>query len=307
MIYLFLCIAFESLIALTFKYYHSRGWSGRIITIINYMVATIICLAVTIKNNLFSVFNNQTLNCTLTAIRGNFAGMHTDLGDASVAIFLGMLAGAFFLAGILTLQKSTKKNGASISNMFKNLSVFLSLLLSIIIWNEIPNVGQWVGITGIVVSIVIAFSGNGKFKIDGILLLLFITSGVRYLSFKLYSFYGGQKFQYLFYLITFAISLIIYTIYILAVYRPKHRHERFRPNCGELICGTLVGASNALAGFFTQSALRSLPTNVAYPTQSVAGMIIIALLSFIIFKEKLTKNQYAALFLSAVSVVLVNL
>ena len=54
-------------------------------------------------------------------------------------------------------------------------------------------------------------------------------------------------------------------------------------------------------------ALMSLPAAVVYPVSSSGTISFIALISALVFKEKLTKKQILALILTVIGIILINM
>ena len=69
----------------------------------------------------------------------------------------------------------------------------------------------------------------------------------------------------------------------------------------------LVGIPNYYSARFLLKAVGQVPAVVAYPTYSVATIVVISIVGMICFKEKLTKRQQAAIGLILIALVFLNI
>ena len=83
--------------------------------------------------------------------------------------------------------------------------------------------------------------------------------------------------------------------------------KKERPGKRELFYGIMIGVPNFMASRFMLKALESVAAVIVYPTRSVGGIVLIALAGILFFKERLTKTQLAALVVTLVALVLLNL
>ena len=75
----------------------------------------------------------------------------------------------------------------------------------------------------------------------------------------------------------------------------------------EFLCGTLIGIPNFFSAKFLLGALGQLPAVVVYPSFSVATLLIITLTGAVVFKERLSRRQWAALAAIVAALILLNI
>ena len=80
-----------------------------------------------------------------------------------------------------------------------------------------------------------------------------------------------------------------------------------RPGKAEFLYGALIGIPNFFSSKFLIAALKDVPAVIAYPTYSVATILIVTLTGVFIFKETLSKRQWYALIAILVALVLLNI
>ena len=140
-------------------------------------------------------------------------------------------------------------------------------------------------------------TGNEQFGM-GLILLLLLGGGCDAMS-KIYEVYGNAALseQFLFY--TFLVAFVLCAVLVV------RSRERF--GWKELLFGTLIGVPNFFSAKFLLLALTSLPAVVVYPSFSVATLLIITLTGAVVFKERLSRRQWAALAAIVAALILLNI
>ena len=115
---------------------------------------------------------------------------------------------------------------------------------------------------------------------------------------KVYEQWGSQLLapQFLFY--TFLTAFILCTVLTL--------RKGQRVGTQELLYGLLIGVPNFFSARFLLLALEDVPAVIAYPSYSVATLLVVTLTGVLVFKERLRKRQWLALGLILVALVLLN-
>ena len=96
----------------------------------------------------------------------------------SIALGLGGLNGALYLASFMAMQHNTEKHGMVLSSVFMKLGLLVPMVLSVAAFREIPTGLQIVGFLLALAAIFVINAGgkgNGRFGIS--LLLLLLLSG----------------------------------------------------------------------------------------------------------------------------------
>lgn len=218
-----------------------------------------------------------------------------------LTVGLGVLAGILFLAGFVMLQRSVRKNGVVLSSVFMKLGLLVPITLSLLLFREIPTATQLAGF-GIALCAIVLINlkqdaQNGDFGL-GLILLLLLGGGCDAMS-KVYEVFGAAALseQFLFY--TFLMAFVLCAVLVC------RKGERF--GLRELVFGTLIGVPNFFSAKFLLGALRSLPAVVVYPSYSVGTLLLITLIGVAVFKERLSKVQWAALAAIVPALILLNI
>lgn len=254
-----------------------------------------------VKNNISMLCMNYMM-CLMLAV--GYTGMDKvfETGEGfGTAIGLGVVNGILFLASFVLLQINVRRNGVVLSATFMKLGVLVPTLLSVIAFREKPEVQQVIGfLVALLAIVLINFEkgqGEAGFKIGLILLLLGGGSGDAMA--KIYDEVGPAQFEEQFLCFTFASALVLCVI--LAIKKQQKLTKT------DILFGLLVGIPNYFSARFLLKAVGEVPAVVAYPTYSVATIVVISLVGMLCFKEKITKRQQVAIGIILVALVLLNI
>jgi drug/metabolite transporter (DMT)-like permease len=281
-----LATLFSASIALLFKHASMHHLNQRLITVSNYAIATLISTVLIVQNQKSALvdFNNSQFITTC---------------------LIGVATGVFFLMSFSIYQKSVKQNGASISGMFAKLGILIPMIISIVLWNEMPSQIQSLGIIVAMIAIVIANRPISKNKVNAgsvaMLLLLFVVGGFAEFLNKIFQRLVSLEYKPVFLFIVFATAFLLSLIqYIIGDNKPNIKRHA-------LVIGCLIGIPNLFASFFLLNALDVFPAAIVFPAYSAGSILLISVLSVILFKETLYKKDVTAIGLTMVSLILLNL
>lgn len=288
MIYLVLAILSSSSIAWLFKITEGGSYNRYRVTTANYGVAFFVSLVL----------------YALSLLKGNKAFSLSSLHLDSL-LGIGIPAGLCFFLSFVFYQKSVKENGASLSGMFGKLGILLPMMVSVILWHEIPSLVQTFGILLAVGAMVyVNYSPNQTTfsKSQKSLIYLFLAGGMAEFSSKLFQKMGEPTEKNLFLFIVFfvAFSLSLY----------KSLHSEILPESSlkkDLIAGGVVGIPNLLSSVFLISALGQVPATIAFPIYSSGAIAVISLGSWVFFKEEIGRRSRWGLVMTMIAMILVNL
>lgn len=219
----------------------------------------------------------------------------------SLTTGLGLINGVLYLAGLVLLQRGVKKNGVVLASIFMKLGLLVPIVLSLVLFHEIPTQLQIVGFCLAIGAIILinrrTDSAEGKFGM-GLIVLLLAGGSCDAMS-KIFEVFGPAALseQFLFY--TFLMAFILS---VALVIRGKER-----PGLQEVIFGLLIGIPNFFAAKFLLMALTKLPAVVVYPSFSVGTLLTVTLTGVAMFKERLGKYQWVALGTIVVALILLNI
>lgn len=254
-----------------------------------------------VKNNVSMLCMNY-LMCLFLAVGYTGVGKVFQTGAGlGTAVGLGAMNGILFLASFLLLQVNVRKNGVVLSATFMKLGVLVPTLLSVLAFHEKPELLQTIGfILALAAIVLINFEkGQGEAGFKTGLLLLLLGGGSGDAMAKVYDEIGSAKFEEQFLCVTFASALCL--CFLLMVYKKQ------RITKADVIFGLLVGIPNYFSARFLLKAVGEVPAVVAYPTYSVATIVVISVVGMLCFKEKITKRQKTAIGIILIALVLLNI
>lgn len=288
MIYLVLAILSSSSIAWLFKITEGGSYNRYRVTTANYGVAFFVSLCLYLVSLIHSHKTFQFQELHLYSLLG-----------------IGLPAGLCFFLSFVFYQKSVKENGASLSGMFGKLGILLPMVVSVLIWHEIPSPVQAFGIflaVGAMVYVNHVPHQTSFTKSQKSLIYLFLAGGMAEFSSKLFQKMGEPSEKNLFLFIVFFVA------FCLSFY--KSSQSEVLPGSSirkDLLAGGVVGIPNLLSSIFLISALGQVPAAIAFPIYSSGAIAVISLGSYAFFGEEISLRSKRGLLLTMLAMILVNL
>lgn len=254
-----------------------------------------------ISANLSMLATNYFVCSLLGAVYGGFKLVVPQVDGFSVTVWLGLLSGVLYLAGLVMFQTNTRTKGIVLSSVFMKLGLLVPIVASVLLFHEIPTHRQIAGFCIAVVAIVLINlkkDGNGRGFGFGLIVMLLLSGGADVMA-KVFDVFGPAQLSALYLFYTFATAFVLCVVLVV--------HKKERPGFQELLYGTLIGIPNFFSAKFLLAALTKLPAVVVYPSFSVATMLIVTLTGVAVFRERLSKVQWAALAAIIAALILLNI
>ena len=214
---------------------------------------------------------------------------------------IGTLACVLYMGGFVMLQRNVRSNGVVLSSVFMKLGLLIPILLSLVLFHEIPTAAQIAGfIIALCAIVLINLKQDSDARGFGVgLIVLLLMGGCCDAMSKIYEVFGTAALseQFLFY--TFAVA------FLLCAGMTVQKKER--PGLRELVFGTLIGIPNFFSAKFLLLALTKLPAVVVYPSFSVATLLLVTLTGVAVFRERLSKIQWMAMAAIVAALILLNI
>lgn len=215
---------------------------------------------------------------------------------------MGAINGFFYMISLVIMQQNIKRNGVVLPSVFSRLGgLVVPLGVAIVLFSEIPKTTQTIGSVLALLSILVISYEKQQTKAGAkwLLFLMFITDGMAAVMSKVFEQTANQVLSDHFLLYTFAAALILCIAVIL--------YNKEKIGMIDVVYGICVGVPNFFASRFMLQALVELPAVVVYPIRGVGGIVLIALVGVLFFKEKLKKHQWLAMIVVLAAVALLNL
>ena len=213
----------------------------------------------------------------------------------------GIVNGIGFLAALVLLQISIRRNGAPLTTTFNRLGILIPTILSIFVFVDIPQVKKKSRHQHCIIAIKLNNSGESTQRpaINIGLILVFLLGGTLDTISKIFSRYNNADSQTCFVLYTF---LAAFVISILLFFKKEPRMS-----LQDALIGISVGIPNQLCTLFLLRAASRLPAYIVYPTYSASLILLVNIINYLVFRETLNKRQYIATGIIGLGVVLINL
>ena len=254
-----------------------------------------------VKNNIGMLAANY-MTCFLLALFYYFGQPLLPSGsDLAPTLSLGMINGVLYLASFVIFQFNVQKNGVVLSSVFMKLGLIVPLVISIAFFDEGLGLIQAIGLVlAIAAIIMINVSPEKSGKKNGFfLILLLLLSGMAEAMSKVFDEKGNSAFSTQFLLYTFVMALVLCLALLLV--------KKQRIGAKELLFGTLIGVPNFFSAKFILSALADIPAVIAYPTSSVATILVVSIVGVFAFRERLRKLQWVAVCFIVTALALLNM
>ena len=275
---LFMAILCSASIALIFRFSEHRDMNRYALTSANYVTACLISIA----------FWSAAPATLFTP-------------NSLPAVIIGTAAGLVFYLSFIYYQKSVRHHGASLSGAFAKLGILVPMVLSILLWREIPAMLQWIGIVLALASILLANwpgASGWRSAFRRSLILLFLCGGLAEFTSKIFQKYSVSDAKPVFLFLTFFTALIFSGTKTVRIGLPV--------TCRDILTGVAVGVPNLFSSFFMIDALQTIPAPVAFPVFSAGTIIVIVAGARVLFRERISPREFAAIILTIIALILIN-
>lgn len=276
-----------------------------------YLLLSILCsatLSITmrlstgkIKSHFSMLATNYLICAVLGAIYADFSLLQPKTDGLGITVGLAVLNGVILLAGLILLQVSTRKNGIVLSSLFMKLGLLVPFVMSILFFQEMPTWLQVVGFvvaTGAIVLFNIKKDSQGSRFGLGLILLLLANGGADAIV-KIFEVLGPESLSNHFLCFSFSVAFVLCAGLVI--------NKKEGIDAKAYLFGGMIGVANFFSFKFLLAALNTVPAVVAFPTYSVAGMLVVTLSGVILFKERLSKRQWLAFGAVIAALVMLNI
>ncbi len=246
-------------------------------------------------------------------------------------LWIALVAGISYAATMLLWSEAISRSGIALTVGFTRMSVIIPVLVSMLVWKEIPRLTQGVGIVLGVAALLITGrrpardcpqefpAGNSgavpsPTRPAGPLLLagLFVASGIAALSTKLFQELCPAQENLHFQALLFVVAFFVATVSsgTVPLFRsgkrdsPQHRERTDRKS---LEWGWVLGAVNVGSSIFMVLALGLIAGPLAFPISAAAEVAVLAVLGRVVWKEPLDRLSMVGLGMTLAALVLVQL
>ena len=222
-------------------------------------------------------------------------------GDLLLPAGLGVVSGIMYLGSFALMQWNTRHNGVVLCSVFMKLGILVPTLLSVIWFREMPTPVQIFGFLIALIAIVLINYQKGirLSRSSWALILMLLIGGMGDGMSKVYEVYGSPALKNCFLFFTFFAAMLLCLGWM------YQKGEKL--GAKELLFGAALGVPNFLSSLFLLNALQTVPAVIAFPTFSVAVILVVSAAGLLFFRERLTPRQLWGGLLICIALVLLNL
>lgn len=253
-----------------------------------------------VKNNLGMLTMNYIVCAVLAAL---FCDAEQTFGAPGLtrALSLGGINGVLYLAGFILMQINIPRNGVVLSSIFQKLGLLVPIVISVIVYRELPSFLQGTGFLLAVAAIILMNyqkdAGSAGFKLG--LFGMLLACGMAESMSKIFKEAGVPELEPQFLFFTFASAMVLCFVCMIT--------KKQRIGFPELFFGTLIAIPNFFSSKFLLGALESLPAVIVFPVFSVGTILVVTLAGVLAFRERIIKQQWIAISMILVALVLLNI
>ena len=280
---LILAILFSAIIPILLNYAHRNRLSDEVVLTFNYTLAVIISFIMTMTN------------------RSTYGLLFEDSLQVIILTVIGIITGLMFYGSFYYYQKSVKDHGVALSIAVGKMGVILPLLLSLVIWKELPTPNQWLGILISIIAIGLISIHPSKFQHSPLkisLLFFLIMNGLGDFFNNLFESTVGASYKDLFLCVVFGCALLASSI-------PTIKQKQI--NGKSVFFGFAIGLPNMLTTYFFINALSQLKDAVVFPLYSGGAIFLTSLWGILVFHERLKIKEAIGMIFILIALILINL
>jgi len=243
-------------------------------------------------------FNYLTASIIAILLYGNSICL-TDIVNTSW-IYPTIALGVFFVVMFNIMAKTTQQLGISIASIASKMSLVIPVIAALLFQRNINlSIYNYIGILLALIAIFLTFKKKQKTqKSLKIAIFLFFGAGILdsfldYIREKhLESINDFNLFIILIFFIAFFTGFVIIII------------KRNKISFKNIIGGVLLGIPNYFSIYFVLLSLESLGGAVVFPVLNIGVVLISTIISYLVYKENLNKENWFGIVLACVSIFL---
>lgn len=252
----------------------------------------------------------QSLYCLIAAIcffvYGKF--ILPDLSDLIYGISFGIL----FASAVFFIAKALEIGSMSLSGIIVNMSLILPIIYSVIFMSEKMTLLQFIGLVLILVSLILSGitkeeKTNSGFKWLVLILIAFFSNGSTAIIQKSYCLKYNDKNTMTFMAVAYLTSAVIF-FFINVISKDKTPLSKSSKSVGSLLSvSALAGIGSCLGNGILSVLSSKVDAAILYPCVNGGLGISVAIISFLVFKEKPNTKKIIAIILGTIAIVILNI
>ena len=194
---------------------------------------------------------------------------------------------------------STQKLGISISSTASKMSLIIPVIGAIIFQDTNLNIYKTVGILTAMIAVYLTLQKNESTSKPRLAIILFFGAGTldMWLDF-IRNKYLSCTTDFNVFIIT-----IFLTAFIIGIIRLIYKREKLLQK--NMFAGVLLGIPNYFSIYFVLLALENLGGIYVFPVLNIGIVLFSAIISWLFYKEKMSKTNWIGIFLACLSIIII--
>lgn len=229
---------------------------------------------------------------------------------SSATLIISLFFGLSMAGVAITTIKALRTGPMSLTVLFGNFATLIPIFYGFIFWHEPVSFIKAAGIMLIFFSVFLIINPEKGVKVSRkwvlYAFLYFLTSGLMALFTLMQAKLCPESENPMFLFWGFLSASLWMLVYLFLCQRKPETRMTVKLLSKENLNGLLVGIFGGISHMCTMKALTLMDSTVFYPVKDGLCIIFNALLSHFLFKEFITKKQYAGLFFGLIAVIILT-
>lgn len=234
--------------------------------------------------------------------------------DGLTVAFASMMAAALAVSTFSSLM-AMKSGTMVLSSLFGMAGLFVPCIAGVFLFDEGISLAQVGGLLVFIASAYLLIGcskqmyRNFSWKTMLLLLVSMLAEGCTMLAQKMFSFYvregNAAVFNFYAFLFSTGLSLLLFGGFSFSFAKRGEKPDAYIPP-RLLLYGLILSAAVLVISQVSTVASETVPAVVLFPLSNGGGLLICAVVSALVYKEKLTVRAVIGLILGALSLLIIN-
>ena len=239
--------------------------------------------------------------------------LEQDFAFSKLTLALGVANGVTYAIGFELFTIGIRLSGIVVTAAIVRLSIVIPILVSILFWQEVPNLWQSIGLLLTFLAIPL-LSQREKEPIDkwapsrpeisqglgfAVVITILLVTGISRLTMKAFNEMCPIDEKSFYMTLLFGVCTVVYLGVCL--------RQKVWANWWEAFYGVLIGACNVGGSWALLVALDKVSALIAFPMSSSGGVLFTMFVGMVFLRERLSRSSLIGALLALVALIFVNL
>ena len=239
--------------------------------------------------------------------------LEQDFAFSKLTLALGVANGVTYAVGFELFTIGIRLSGVVVTAAIVRLSIVIPILVSMLFWQEIPNLWQGIGLLLTFLAIPL-LSQREKEPIDkwtpsrpeisqglgfAVVITILLVTGISRLTMKAFNEMCPIDEKSFYMTLLFGVCTVVYLGVCL--------RQKVWPNWWETFYGVLIGGCNVGGSWALLVALDKVSALIAFPMSSSGGVLFTMFVGMVFLGERLSRTSLIGALLAMIALIFVNL